>query len=589
MLPTDSFTKRSVSFSQKLFWSVFTIFMVFNIFFFLFQYQREKAFAEDKLNNVLVNYNYQLHRNTRDTDRPDSIVKRFIDEIPQTDLRVTIIDPSGKVIFDNSVSDELDNHSQRPEVKKAQALGQGFAIRSSGTTGKRYFYSASNIGDYIYRSALPFDPVLKELLSIDKGFMYFLGVMTVLFFFVFSRFTVSIGKTISKLREFAIHSNKGQMPDTDYKFPDDELGEISNHIIKLYNRQQKASKELILEREKLVKHFQYSKEGFAMFSPEGKEILSNILFIQFINTLSDTRIHQSEDALEVKELEPIQTFLTKNIPNPNRKKKVLRESLTLDKEGKIFQIECLLFLDNSYEISVNDISRQEQESRMKRQLTQNIAHELKTPVSSIQGYLETILSNPELEADKREFFLERCYSQSSRLTNLLKDISVLTRMDEASDMFDLTDVPITRLIREIEHEAAKLMKEKRITSEIILPGEPSIYGNYSLLYSIFQNLYDNAIAYAGEDTKITIHCYKEDPQFYYFSFSDSGVGISEEHINRIFERFYRLDKGRSRKAGGTGLGLSIVKNAVNFHKGQITAKSTAGKGLTFYFTLKKKI
>mgnify|MGYP000470884764 CR=1 FL=1 len=106
---------------------------------------------------------------------------------------------------------------------------------------------------------------------------------------------------------------------------------------------------------------------------------------------------------------------------------------------------------------------------------------------------------------------------------------------------------------------------------------------------IFRNLYDNAIAYAGEGIHLTVSCYKEDPKFYYFSFSDNGIGVSEEHVNRIFERFYRVDKGRSRKVGGTGLGLSIVKNGVNFHKGQISAKSGLGKGMTFFFTLKKKI
>ena len=165
-----------------------------------------------------------------------------------------------------------------------------------------------------------------------------------------------------------------------------------------------------------------------MFTSEGREILSNILFIQFINVISDTQIHQVEDVTDIAELEPIRTFLNKNIRNLNRKKKVLREAVTIDKNGKIFLIECILFLDNSYEISINDISRQEEESRMKRQLTQNVSHELKTPVSSIQGYLETILSNPDLSPDKRQFFLERCYSQSTRLTGLLRDISVKLNM-----------------------------------------------------------------------------------------------------------------------------------------------------------------
>lgn len=589
MVKIDGEKRHRIPFSQRLFWSVFFMFLGFTVCFLLFQYQREREFAQEKLNNVLSNYNYQLFRKCQQSTDINKTVISFMDDIPQKDLRVTIIDPSGDVLFDNSGTDEFNNHNDRSEVRKARLYNEGFAIRSSESTGKRYFYSASNIGGYIYRSALPYDPYVRGILTVNKDFIYFMALMTLIFFFVLSRFTFSIGKTISKLRDFALNVEKDRMPAVDYVFPNDELGDISQNIVTLYHRQQKAKNELSMEREKLIKHFQYSKEGFAMFTSEGREILSNILFIQFINVISDTQIHQVEDVTDIAELEPIRTFLNKNIRNLNRKKKVLRESVTIDKNGKIFLIECILFLDNSYEISINDISRQEEESRMKRQLTQNVSHELKTPVSSIQGYLETILSNPDLSPDKRQFFLERCYSQSTRLTGLSRDISVLNRLDEASEMFDLTEVNITKLIAEIQKECSQDMEEKHITSEIILPGDPTVFGNNSLLYSIFRNLYDNAIAYAGENIKITVNCYKEDPKYYYFSFSDNGVGIPEEHINRIFERFYRVDKGRSRKIGGTGLGLSIVKNGVNFHKGQISAKSSPGKGVTFFFTLKKKL
>ena len=589
MVKIDGEKRHRIPFSQRLFWSVFFMFLGFTVCFLLFQYQREREFAQEKLNNVLSNYNYQLFRKCQQSTDINKTVISFMDDIPQKDLRVTIIDPSGDVLFDNSGTDEFNNHNDRSEVRKARLYNEGFAIRSSESTGKRYFYSASNIGGYIYRSALPYDPYVRGILTVNKDFIYFMALMTLIFFFVLSRFTFSIGKTISKLRDFALNVEKDRMPAVDYVFPNDELGDISQNIVTLYHRQQKAKNELSMEREKLIKHFQYSKEGFAMFTSEGREILSNILFIQFINVISDTQIHQVEDVTDIAELEPIRTFLNKNIRNLNRKKKVLRVSVTIDKNGKIFLIECILFLDNSYEISINDISRQEEESRMKRQLTQNVSHELKTPVSSIQGYLETILSNPDLSPDKRQFFLERCYSQSTRLTGLLRDISVLNRLDEASEMFDLTEVNITKLIAEIQKECSQDMEEKHITSEIILPGDPTVFGNNSLLYSIFRNLYDNAIAYAGENIRITVNCYKEDPKYYYFSFSDNGVGIPEEHINRIFERFYRVDKGRSRKIGGTGLGLSIVKNGVNFHKGQISAKSSPGKGVTFFFTLKKKL
>lgn len=590
MVQIDYEKKSRVPFSQRLFWSIFFMFLGFTVCFLLFQYQREREFSQEKLSNVLNNYNYQLFRKCQHHGWDvQGAVNSFLEDIPQKDLRVTIIDPSGDVLFDNSGSDGFDNHNDRSEVRKARLYKEGFSIRSSESTGKRYFYSASNIGGYIYRSALPYDLYVRNALAVNKDFLYFMALMTLIFFFVLSRFTFSIGRTIAKLRDFALNVENDQMPVVDYVFPNDELGDISQNIVGLYHRQQKAKNELSMEREKLIKHFQYSKEGFAMFAGDGHEILSNILFIQFMNVISDSRIHQAEEAIEVPDLKPIQDFLNMNIHAQSRKKKVLRDSVTIDKNGKIFLIECILFLDNSYEISINDISRQEEESRMKRQLTQNVSHELKTPVSSIQGYLETIISNPDLDADKRQFFLERCYSQSTRLTGLLRDISVLNRLDEASEMFDLTEVHLPKLIAEIEKECAQQMEERHITTEVILPGDPVVIGNNSLLYSIFRNLYDNAIAYAGDGVKITVSCYKEDPKYYYFSFADNGVGIPQEHINRIFERFYRVDKGRSRKIGGTGLGLSIVKNAVNFHKGQISAKSSPGQGVTFFFTLKKKL
>ena len=583
------FRNSRIPFSQRLFWSIFFIFLGFTGCLFLFQYQREKEFAQEKLDTILKTYNYQLHYRLlhEGSQHADSIIKQFLDEVPQRDIRVTIISPKGEVLFDNSGNDIYTNHNDRSEVQKARHAQKSFSIRESKTTGKRYFYSASDINDYIYRMAIPYNPYVKGILSINKDFIYFMTLMVVIFFFVLSRFTLSIGQTISKLRDFASNLRNVKQDDAEYVFPNDELGDISKQIVTLYHKQQKAKNELATEREKLIKHFQYSREGFAMFAEDGREILSNILYIQFANVISDTEIHAPEEVIDIPELQPIRRFLETYRNKANRR--VLRETCTIDKGGKIFLVECMMFLNNSYEISINDISRQEEENRVKRQLTQNVAHELKTPVSSIQGYLETILNTPNLPEDKRNFFLERCYSQSTRLTGLLQDISVLNRMDEAGDLFDLTDVDLYQLVREIERECTQKMEEKRITCLVHIPQPAVIHGNHSLLYSIFRNLFDNTIAYAGEWVQISVNCYKEDNRFFYFSYSDNGIGVEEQHINRIFERFYRVDKGRSRKLGGTGLGLSIVKNAVLFHKGQISAKSTPGKGITFLFTLKKKL
>lgn len=579
--------RRNIPFSQRLFWSVFFIFLGFTGCLFIFQYQRETEFAQEKLDTVLKNYNYQLHyRVTHSPTLPvDSVVSTFLAEIPNKDIRVTIIDPQGVVIYDNSANGEMDNHNDREEIQKARRLEKSFSVRVSATTGVRYFYSASSINNYIYRTALPYDPYTKGILAINNDFVYFMALMVIIFLFVLSRYSLRIGQTVSKLRDFARNIRDVNQDDEEYSFPNDELGDISKQIVTLYHKQQKAKNDLATEREKLVKHFQYSKEGFAMFTDDGQEILSNILYIQFANLIADEEIHAADEVIDLPELKRIRQFLEEQ--RGKERKRVLRETITVDKGGKIFLVECMMFLNGSYEITISDISRQEEESRMKRQLTQNVAHELKTPVSSIQGYLETIIANPTLPDEKKQFFLERCYAQSTRLTGLLQDISVLNRMDEAGDLFDMTEIDLTKLITDIKRESEQRMNEKHIACRLKLPDSALIHGNYSLLYSIFRNLFDNSIAYAGENITITVNCYRQDEKFYYFNFSDNGVGVEEEHINRIFERFYRVDTGRSRKLGGTGLGLSIVKNAVLFHKGQISAKSTPGKGIHFLFTLHK--
>ena len=231
-------------------------------------------------------------------------------------------------------------------------------------------------------------------------------------------------------------------------------------------------------------------------------------------------------------------------------------------------------------------TRQEQDI-LKRQLTQNIAHELKTPVAGIQGYLETILENPDMPDSTQRQFLTRCHAQSERLTSLLNDISILNRLDDGATAMQRESVEINQLIDQIEEETCLQLQAHGMTFCNQLPAGITISGNRSLLYSIFRNLTDNAIAYAGHGTTITLYAQPMADRWQ-FCFSDNGVGVANEHLRRIFERFYRIDKGRSRQNGGTGLGLSIVKNAVLFHGGSIQARNLPEGGLQFLFTLRRE-
>ncbi len=227
---------------------------------------------------------------------------------------------------------------------------------------------------------------------------------------------------------------------------------------------------------------------------------------------------------------------------------------------------------------------QHEQDVLKRQLTQNVAHELKTPVASIQGYLETILENPKTDDATRALFLRRCYAQSKRLASLLGDMSTLNRMDDGAAMMTFDTVDLADIIRAVERESQLRLGQKKMTMACDIPDTIAIRGNQSLLYSIFRNLTDNAIAYAGEGARISLAA-RRDGGVWRFTFADNGVGVAPEHLPRLFERFYRVDKGRSRKMGGTGLGLAIVKNAVRVHGGTIAVANNPGGGLRFDFTL----
>lgn len=227
---------------------------------------------------------------------------------------------------------------------------------------------------------------------------------------------------------------------------------------------------------------------------------------------------------------------------------------------------------------------QQEQNVLKRQLTQNVAHELKTPVASIQGYLETILSHPDIDPKTRDSFLERCYAQSERLAALLNDMSTLNRLDDGAEMMAFEDVDVAEIIRTVERESKFALEQKGMTMKCDIPDKMVIHGNSSLIYSIFRNLTDNGIAYAGPNTHIELSV-ERNHGGWLFSFSDDGIGVAEEHLPRLFERFYRVDKGRSRKMGGTGLGLAIVKNAVRVHGGTISVRNNPNGGLRFDFSL----
>jgi len=585
-----------LSLSKKLFLIVVSIYLVFVLSFTLYQYQREKEYKIDILHTQLQETNQRINDFINSDQRSFKKISQFEDRHNKNlkrELRISIFSLSGEVIYDSFQQKKesiLPSHLNRKEIQQALKEGLGYDVRRvSETTGQTYFYSATRFDNYLIRSAQPYTLTLLNALKTDNHFLWFALVVSLILLTIFYTLTSKISKSIHQLRDFAMRADKGLPIGISYfdSFPHNELGVISQHIIQIYRRLHQTKEALYIEREKLIAHLQTSHEGLGVFTAEKREIIVNNLFIQYSNQLSDKMLKHAEDVLKIEEFTPIREFIAKLQHSKGELKEERRFSFTILKNGKIFAVDTIVFQDRSFEISINDITQEEEQKRLKKQLTQNIAHELKTPVSSIQGYLETITSNPQLTTEQQNKFIERCYTQSIRLSHLLKDISVLTRIDEGENNIEFEKVKLGELVHEIVEDAKIIASSKGITIENQVPQLISIIGNYSLLYSIFRNLLDNALYYGGNNIDITISLFREDSKFYYFNFSDNGVGVDEQHLSRLFERFYRVDKGRSRKLGGTGLGLAIVKNAILVHKGSILAKKKFNGGLEFIFTLSK--
>lgn len=474
-----------IPFHRRLFYYLIIFSYAYLICFVVFEYNKEKTNKLERLNERLQIVNLQADNVYLDNANMTAYVASQA-KGDFKNLRITIVDFKGKVLYDSKFpSNLMQNHANRPEIKQAMLYGKGFTVnRYSSTFKSECFYNATKMNKFIVRSALPYSITLIDVLKVDWSFIWFMLVCAFVISILSFALTHRLGHNINHLREFATKAERGEPIDNIEPFMKDELGEVSNAIVRLY-----------------------------------------------------IQLRQAKDALV-----------------------------------------------NEH----NMVLHQEQEQiRIKRQLTQNINHELKTPVSSIEGYLETIINNPQLDETKKAEFIEKCYAQVIRMSHLLGDVSTITRLDEAGNIIGKERVCLNDIINDVFDDMVPQLKEKHITTSIVLPPDLYLIGNQSLLQSIFRNLLDNAIAYSGCD-RIFLKLVESSQERYVFSFADNGVGIDEIHLTRIFERFYRIDKGRSRKLGGTGLGLSIVKNAIIFHGGAIVARTRDGGGLEFVFALSKE-
>lgn len=581
--------QRKVSFKARIVFIFSVIIALFTVGIILFEQQQFKSERTRSLERTLENnadivYRY-LGGNNIDLQKEPERIAELLQYMP-SEVRFTIISWEGQVLYDNLLeAAEMENHLKRPEVQKSIGFGNGSNIRLSDSDNIKYLYYSKKYNEgYFIRLAMPYDVQLQSFINSGSSFIIYILLFFVLCILIMLYFSNRFSKSLKELREFSLNVKNGSNIPASFVFADDEVGEVSADIVENYSLLQENRRKLAAEREKLLQHFQLSEEGIAIFSKDRREIYANSHFLQFLNVILDNPTLETEHLFRDPLFDDFVDFLNRQPREENMFSK------RIEKSGRQFNVRIIIFEDKSFEFYISDITKAEKTRLLKQEMTNNIAHELRTPVTSIRGYLETILNLYDDKGDNRERihgFLDRAYTQTIRLSELIQDISMLTKIEEAPDRFELEQVRMVGLLGQLENDLADNLTEKGIQFMVDVSDNVVIYGSRTLLYSIFRNLIENAISYGGEDIDIVVRCYNENEDTYFFEFYDTGTGVEEKHLVRIFERFYRVNEGRTRKTGGSGLGLSVVRNAVLFHKGSIVAKNRPEGGLRFLMTFPK--
>ena len=580
-----------MTYKRKLLINFTLLFAVFTVLLVMFQYNRERQYKRDLLSSRLESY-ADVVAGAVDQDKlqDDTVHYEDILRVLPNDLRLTVINRGGRVVYESTHHNimEMGNHLNRPEVQAALNNVEGSDIRISDTDHREYFYYAKAYGSYLVRVALPFDTTVQSFMKADNVFLWFVLMLFPVAMVALIQISDHFGKAVTGLRNFMLSADKGLVDYDHIVFPHSDLGDIGRDIMQKYRQLEDSNHLIATERERLMRHFHYFEEGIAIFSPTRHKLYANPRFTQYVNALMDHPTPNVEAIWQTEAFAPALEFLRLN----GGTRPVTEEAPVFrfnTKAGSMtLGVQLLIYSDGSFEVTLADVTRAEKNKHLKQQMSNNITHELRTPVSSIRGYIETLLECKNLSDERKLHFLEKAHAQVIRLTDLIRDVALITKTEEAADLMPREDVKIQQVVADAQEDLHEMLTKAQMQLFVNIPQDLTIHGNYSLVYSIFRNLLENSLRYAGEGAEIHVNCYNIDRDMAYFSVYDTGCGVPEEHLPRLFERFYRVSEGRTRDNGGTGLGLSIVRNAVLFHHGDISVRNRKEGGLEFLFTLKNK-
>lgn len=479
--------------------------------------------------------------------------------------RVTLIAGDGEVLYDSEAdASTLENHADRPEVQDALEEGEGVSIRFSGTLLKSMVYCAVRLDDgSVLRVAEPRDTALNIAAGMVPFILFLILLLMACMWFAARHVAKRITEPLNRL-------------DLDHPMENNEYEEITPLLKHIYSQQ----KQIDIEKKRLVRIerdftavTQHMAEGLILLDEEGRVLNINKKAAKLMN-VGDVGI--GTDILALERREKFRDVLKQAVEGEHGETVLLYD-------GRSYQIDVTPVMEGGKAIGMVvllfDVTERENAEQMRREFTANVSHELKTPLHTISGCAE-MLEQGGVRPEDQKKFVHLIYTQAQRMITLVQDILYISHLDEGAvdmnresiDMCLLTD----KVIESLSQEAAK----KHVSVYMNADGEVIYEGVPRLTESIIFNLVDNAIKYNREGGEVRVGL-RADSRGVILEVADNGIGIPQEDQSRIFERFYRVDKSRSREIGGTGLGLAIVKHAAMLQNAQIKLSSRPGEGSTF--------
>lgn len=511
------------------------------------------------------------------------------------DARITIVDRNGNVLADSEDSPQnMGNHASRPEVKQifVEKKKSGLSIRYSKTLGYRMMYATVPIfEDGEINGVMRTSLALKNIdNAINKLWLSIVFVLIAALLLI-AAIGIKIAKGISRpVEEMILVSEK--LKDSDYNArvtikPKGELGQLTESINVLASSLENQMEKIEENEQQLTGVLENMMSGVLLVNTEGRILLANRAIGQLLGEKSDNftgKLH-----MEIGRNVELSTLIEQCLQTGKEMRKEVQ--LFFPKE-RVMDAHLAPYLDDHGETKgivavLHDVSDIRRLEKMRSEFVANVSHELKTPITSVKGFAETLLDGALEDEEILRSFLTIIYDESERLHRLIKDILDLSSIEQHHIPLKVERINLTEAVYGTVETVMERAAEKKVEIKLPEKNEVWVEGEKDRIQQIILNLTSNAIAYTPEFGQVSIGITETDTRVE-LQIADSGIGISESEIPRIFERFYRVDKARSRVSGGTGLGLAIVKHLVEAHDGTINVKSIEGVGTTFIVSLPKR-